>query len=85
MGRVCFERNKYVAVENNGSYTIFTTRHCIIVSVVCCFFHDKKVLSACSFKIQKTELGFTCGKDFRTALTQRRAKKKDFCSWNLVI
>ena len=54
MGRVCFERNKYVAVENNGSYTIFSTRHCIIVSVVCCFFfHDKKVLSAYSFKIQK--------------------------------
>lgn len=77
MGRVCFERNKYVAVENNGSYTIFSTRHCIIVSVVCCFFfHDKKVLSAYSFKIQKTELGFMCGKDFRAALTQRCAKKK---------
>ena len=42
------------------------------------FFHDKKVLSACSFKIQKTELGFMCGKDFRAALTQRRAKKKTF-------
>ena len=78
MGRVCFERNKYVAVENNCSYTIFSTRHCIIVSVVCCFFffHDKKVLSAYSFKIQKTELGFMCGKDFRVALTQRRVKKR---------
>ena len=77
MGRVCFERNKYVAVENNGSYTIFSSRHCIIVSVVCCFFfHDKKVLSAYSFKIQKTELGFMCGKDFRATLTQRRVKKR---------
>ena len=42
MGRVCFERNKYVAVENNGSYTIFSTRHCIIVSVVCCFFFSRQ-------------------------------------------
>ena len=55
MGRVCFERNKYVAVENNGSYTIFSTRHCIIVSVVCCcfFFTTRKFYQLVPLKFKK--------------------------------
>ena len=77
MGRVCFERNKYVAVENNGSYTIFSTRHCIIVSVVCCcfFFTTRKFYQLVPLKFKKPNWDL-CGKDFRAALTQRRDKKR---------